>query len=97
MSKAEIEIGEKRYSIACAPGQEARLQELAARLSRRIDTIKSAVGDIGAERLFLVAALALIDEIDALKASGKTTPAAINEASSALSDAADRILSLIHI
>lgn len=91
MSKAEIEIGDKRYSIACAPGQEARLQALASRLDKRIENIKTAVGDIGEARLFLVAALALIDEIDVLKASGKTTPASILEASAALNDAAARI------
>jgi len=91
VSKAEIEIGDKRYSIACAPGQEPRLQALAERLGKRIENIKTAVGDIGEARLFLVAALALIDEIDALKASGKTTPAAIAEASSALTHAAARI------
>ena len=91
VSKADIEIGVKRYSIACAPGQEARLQTLALSLNRRIETIREAVGDIGEARLFLVAALALIDEIDTLKASGETTPEAIALASSALLDAAARI------
>lgn len=91
MSKADIEIGDKRYSIACAPGQEARLQTLATRLNRRIEKIKEAVGDIGEARLFLVAALALIDELDILKQSGETTPESIALASSALIDAAARI------
>lgn len=91
MSKADIEIGDKRYSIACAPGQEARLQGLASRLNRRVETIKTAVGDIGEARLFLVAALALIDELDAVRASGETTPESISLASTALTDAAARI------
>lgn len=91
MSKAEITIGDKRYSIACAPGQEPRLQTLASRLDRRVEKIKGAVGDIGEARLFLVAALALIDELDILKASGENTPESIALASSALTDAAARI------
>ena len=91
MSKADIEVGEKRYSIACAPGQEARLQMLGDRLDKRVEKIKGAVGDIGEARLLLVAALALIDELDAAKTSGETTPAAIRDANAAIQDAAARI------
>jgi len=91
VSKADIEIGDKRYSIACAPGQEPRLQMLAARLDKRVEKIKEAVGDIGEARLFLISALALIDEVDTLKQSGKTTPESIALASDALTDAALRI------
>ena len=31
MAKADLIISGKRYTLACAPGQEARLQELGAR------------------------------------------------------------------
>ena len=91
MSKADIEIGGKRYSIACAPGQEARLSTLALRLNKRIDKIKDAVGDIGEARLMLIASLALIDELDTAREKGETTPKVVSDASAALLDAAARI------
>lgn len=91
MSKADIEIAQKRYSIACAPGQEARLQILAGRLDRRVEQIKGAVGDIGEARLLLVAALALIDELETAKAALATPPKVITDANAAILDAAARI------
>ena len=91
MSKAEITVEGKRYSIACAAGQEARLQSLGNRLDRRVQSIKGAIGDIGEARLLLVAALALIDELDVAKANLGTPSSVEAKASTALLDAAARI------
>lgn len=88
MSKADITVEGKRYSVACAPGQEARLQALGSRLDKRVEKIKGAVGDIGEARLLLVAALALIDELDTAKS---THPRMESAANAALLDAAARI------
>jgi cell division protein ZapA len=66
MAKAELTVADKRYALSCAPGQEARLEELGARFDARVTELKEALGDIGAERLFLAAGLSLIDELDAL-------------------------------
>ena len=66
MSKAELTIGGKRYLLSCAPGQEARLEELGARFDHRVAELTDALGDIGPERLFLAAGLSLIDELDAV-------------------------------
>jgi len=100
MAKADIEVNNRRYSVACAPGQETRLVMLGARLDKRVRQIDEAVGDIGEARLFLIAALALLDELEAGGASsapaaqdGET--AAIEEkAATALNQAADRIEAL---
>jgi len=64
MAKADITIRGKHYSVACAPGREDRLVQLADQLDGRIRQIVSAVGDIGDDRLLLVASLALLDELD---------------------------------
>ncbi len=89
MSKADITINGRRYSIACAPGREERLGALAGQLNVRIKLIASAVGDIGEERLLLIAALALLDEIDGLKNAPPGD--AEQKAATALSAAAERI------
>ena len=58
MAKADITLRGRAYSIACAPGQETRIQLLAEQLNARVDQISGAVGDIGEERLLLIASLA---------------------------------------
>lgn len=65
MAKAELLIAGKRYALSCAPGQEARLEELGARFDQRVLELTDALGDLGAERLFLAAGLSLLDELDA--------------------------------
>ena len=90
MSKADIDIYGKRYSVACAPGQEKRLTELGQRLDKRVRQISGAVGDIGEARLLLISALALMDELDALKAQPQQERLE-GRAAAALADAAARI------
>lgn len=70
MAKADLKVNNRRYSVACAPGQERRLAMLGADLDKRINEIADAVGDIGETRLFLIAALSLLDELDICKNSG---------------------------
>ncbi len=90
MAKADIVVNNRRYSVACAPGQEARLTTLGARLDKQVRQIADAVGDIGEARLLLVAALSLMDELDAKPAMAD--PVAIEaKAAAALTDAAARI------
>jgi cell division protein ZapA len=91
MAKADITLRGRAYSIACAPGQESRIQMLAEQLNARVGQISGAVGDIGEERLLLIAALALLDELDAAR-RGK--PGAEQKVADALSSAAERIEAL---
>jgi len=72
VAKAELLIGGKRYVLSCAPGQEARLEELGARFDQRVKELTEALGDLGAERIFLAAGLSLIDELDAQASSSGT-------------------------
>ncbi|MEE2877887.1 MAG: cell division protein ZapA [Pseudomonadota bacterium] len=90
MAKADITIRGREYSVACAPGQEGRLLALSRNLDKRVRRIADAVGDIGEARLLLVAALSLLDELDAAE---RGTPADLSaqKAAAALADAAARI------
>ena len=93
MAKADITSRGRDYSVACAPGQEQRLVALSKNLDKRVRQIAEAVGDIGEARLLLVAALSLLDE---LEAAHRGTPADLSQqkAASALADAAARIEAL---
>jgi cell division protein ZapA len=65
VAKAELTIAGKRYALSCAPGQEARLEELGARFDQRVRELTEALGELGTERLFLAAGISLLDEMDA--------------------------------
>ncbi|MEH6809022.1 MAG: cell division protein ZapA [Hyphomonas oceanitis] len=94
MAKADISLRGKAYAIACAPGQETRIQMLAEQLNARVNQIAGAVGDIGEERLLLITALALLDELDASRRAVPGNKAAEDKVAKALSDAAARIEAL---
>ena len=94
MAKAEIQLRGRLFSIACAPGQESRIEKLATQLDARVQQIAGAVGDIGDERLLLIASLALLDELDAARRSGPGSPEAEAELAAAIEKAAGRIESL---
>ena len=74
MAKADITLRGRSFSIACAPGQEMRVQRLAEQLDARVGQIADAVGDIGDERLLLITALALLDELDSAKRGVSALP-----------------------
>jgi cell division protein ZapA len=67
VAKADITLRGRNFSIACAPGQEMRVQRLADQLDARVGQIADSVGDIGDERLLLITALALLDELDSAR------------------------------
>jgi cell division protein ZapA len=97
VAKADLDIAGRRYSLSCAPGQEARLEELGGRFDQRAKEITEALGDLGPERLFLAAGLSLLDELDAqavgvgVKALDDRIRSLENRAATLLTDAAARI------
>lgn len=95
MAKADIKIRGRSYSVACAPGQEDRLIALSRQLDGRVEGIARAIGNIGDDRLLLIAALALLDELDAAqRAQAANAGPDIARAADALSDTATRIEAL---
>lgn len=95
MAKADIKIRDRSYSVACAPGQEERLIALSRQLDARVKDISQAVGNIGDDRLLLIASLALLDELDAShRAQAAAAGPDIERAARALNDTATRIEAL---
>ena len=67
MSDMKIEINGRSYQVACEDGQEDRLRLLAASLQKRLQDVVSTVGQVGQERLLVMAGLLIADELsDAL-------------------------------
>ncbi|HQZ13793.1 MAG TPA: cell division protein ZapA [Devosia sp.] len=63
MPEVNVEINGRKYRMACEEGQEQHLVDLAARFNRHIDQFKDGFGEIGDNRLTVMAGIAVIDEL----------------------------------
>lgn len=63
MAEVSVEINGRKYRMACEDGQETHLSSLAARFNRYIDDYKGTFGEIGDNRLTVMAGIAVIDEL----------------------------------
>ena len=63
MSHVNVTINGRQYRMACEDGQEARLVRLAENLEVRVDNLRGKFGEIGDQRLTVMAAITLADEL----------------------------------
>ena len=63
MGQILIVLNGRTYRLACGDGQEERLQSLAAHLKSKVDTLAIQFGQVGEERLLLMAGLLVTDEL----------------------------------
>jgi cell division protein ZapA len=75
MAQVTIRINGYAYTVGCEDGQEAHLEQMAADIGERINSIKSIGGQSGEARLLMLAALLLADELHDLRRGGKAVPA----------------------
>lgn len=66
MTQVNVTINGRVYRMACEAGQEAHLQGLATRLDGLIDQLRSSFGEIGDQRLTVMAAIMAMDEMSDL-------------------------------
>ena len=62
MPTVTIPLNGRNYDIACGPGEEERVQEVAARLRERMEGIAHSLGTAQEHFLFAVTSLLLADE-----------------------------------
>ena len=62
MAHVSVTIGGRAYRLACEPGQEERLEALARAIDEKITDLKTSLGEIGDQRLVVMAALSVADE-----------------------------------
>jgi cell division protein ZapA len=63
MGEVMVTLGGRVYRVGCADGDVERLTNLAAELEARIASLAREFGGVGEERLLLIAALLLTDEL----------------------------------
>lgn len=63
MSHINVTINGRQYRMACEEGQENRLLRLAESLEARVASLRGKFGEIGDQRLTVMAALTVADEL----------------------------------
>ena len=87
MAQVNVTISGKTYRMACDDGQEEHLAGLADQLDRLIEDLRGRFGEIGDQRLTVMAAITLADRqaaieerLDQLEAAGRSAEAVRGEA-----------------
>ena len=65
MGQVTISLNGKSYRLECDDGEETHLTALAEQIGRQIELLKERVGQVGDDRLLLMAGLVLADELHA--------------------------------
>ncbi len=63
MAHVSVTIDNRKYRLACNEGEEARLEQLAAMIDGKITELRSSFGEIGDQRLVVMAALTIADSL----------------------------------
>ena len=63
MAQVTVSIDGKQYRMACDEGQEEHLIDLAGRLDRYVSHLKESFGEIGDQRLTVMAGIMVMDEL----------------------------------
>ncbi|MGA0563359.1 cell division protein ZapA [Ancylobacter sp. VNQ12] len=63
MAHVTVTIAGRAYRMACDDGQEEHLTRLGEEVDARIDQLRAAFGEIGDQRLSVMAAITIADEL----------------------------------
>ncbi|HWE05514.1 MAG TPA: cell division protein ZapA [Rhizomicrobium sp.] len=62
MPLVNVMVNQRAYTIACDEGEEGHLRELAAHVDGKVRGLLESVGQVGEQRLLLMAALLVADD-----------------------------------
>jgi cell division protein ZapA len=63
MAQVTVTIGGRVYRLACNEGEQPHLESLAGAFDAKINEIRASFGEIGDQRLIVMAALTIADEL----------------------------------
>jgi len=67
LAQVDVSVNGQSYRIACEDGQEDRLVDLAAMVDEKVIELVNQIGQVGSNRLLVMAALIIADELVDLK------------------------------
>ena len=80
MGQVSVILNGRTYRLECGEGEEAHLIELAEYLGTHVEVVKRKFGQVGDDRLILMASLHVMDELWDLKHQMQDMKAAMAEA-----------------
>lgn len=86
MAQVTVTIAEKSYRIACEDGQEDHLRRLAGEVDAKIGEMRKGFGEIGDNRLTVMAAITFVDEREELRNQIAALQAEVGRLKAAQSD-----------
>jgi cell division protein ZapA len=63
MALVNVLVNGRPYTVGCATGEEAHVQDLAHAFDKRVQELSASVGQVGEPRLLLMAGLLVADEL----------------------------------
>jgi cell division protein ZapA len=75
MAQVVVTIAGRTYRMNCEDGQEPHLQRLATEVDARMGDLKQNFGEIGDQRLVVMTALTIADELDSARGSNESLEA----------------------
>ena len=64
MPPVTVFLNGRNYDVACGPGEETRVQEVAGRLRQRMEGLAKSLGSVQENLLFAVTSLLRADELE---------------------------------
>ena len=62
MANVNIKFNGKEFLLSCDDGQEEHLEELSLHLNKKFNELKNNLGNIGENKLLLIASIKIMDE-----------------------------------
>ena len=69
MAKISVDINGRKYALGCNEGEQDRLMRLGQKLDERVKNMATQFGQIGDLRLFVMAGLTMLDELEEMNKS----------------------------
>ena len=63
MGRVTVTINDRAYRLDCGDGEEARIRALGAYVAAKVEELSAQTGGVGDERLIVMAALTIADEL----------------------------------
>lgn len=64
MAQVNLTVNGRIYRMACEDGEEEHVEKLGARFDAAIDELRGALGEIGDQRLMVMAGILMTDRLD---------------------------------
>jgi cell division protein ZapA len=90
MPLVNVMVNSRAYTIACDDGEEGHLKELAAHVDAKVKELLGSVGQVGDQKLLLMAAVLITDELFEARARADGHARKMGELSSAQAEASGR-------